>query len=77
MGAPLPALIKVCLSAMETSQFTFNQKFKVMFTVFWDPQGILLAHFQKRGENVISVEALGCNSLKTSRPDGKKATVSS
>jgi hypothetical protein len=25
-----------------------------MFTVFWDSQGILLAHFQKRGENVNS-----------------------
>jgi hypothetical protein len=25
-----------------------------MFTVFWDSQGVLLAHFQKRGENVNS-----------------------
>jgi hypothetical protein len=25
---------------------------KVMLTVFWDSQGILLAHFQKRRENV-------------------------
>lgn len=25
---------------------------KVMLTVFWDSQGVLLAHFQKRGENV-------------------------
>jgi histone-lysine N-methyltransferase SETMAR len=23
-----------------------------MLTVFWDPQGVLLTHFQKRGENV-------------------------
>jgi histone-lysine N-methyltransferase SETMAR len=47
---------------METSQFTFKQKAgkftpstrKVMLTVFWDSQGVLLAHFQKRGENVNS-----------------------
>jgi hypothetical protein len=26
----------------------------VMPTVFWDSQGVLLAHFQKRGENVNS-----------------------
>jgi hypothetical protein len=50
---------KVCFSAMETSQFTFEQNFnvtpsagKVMLTVFWDSHGVLLAHFQKRGENV-------------------------
>jgi hypothetical protein len=24
---------------------------KVMLTVFWNSQGVLLAHFQKRGEN--------------------------
>ena len=43
-------------SAMETSKFTLNQKFKVtpsagkvMLTKFWDSQGVLLAHFQKRG----------------------------
>jgi hypothetical protein len=28
---------------------------KVMLTVFWDSQGVLLAHFQKRGEDVNSV----------------------
>jgi hypothetical protein len=28
---------------------------KVMLTVFWDSQGVLSAHFQKRGENVHSV----------------------
>jgi histone-lysine N-methyltransferase SETMAR len=27
---------------------------KVMLTMFWDSQGVLLAHFQKRGENVNS-----------------------
>jgi hypothetical protein len=26
----------------------------VMLTVFWDTQGVPLAHFQKRGENVNS-----------------------
>jgi histone-lysine N-methyltransferase SETMAR len=25
-----------------------------MFTVFWDSQGVVLAHFQKHGENVNS-----------------------
>jgi hypothetical protein len=25
---------------------------KIMLTIFWDSQGVLLAHFQKRGENV-------------------------
>jgi hypothetical protein len=48
---------------METthSQFTFNQTYKVMsstgkvmLTMFWDSQGVPLAHFLKRGENVIS-----------------------
>jgi histone-lysine N-methyltransferase SETMAR len=38
--------------------------------------GVLIAHFQKRGENVNSasycaVESLGCNSQKTCRPIGK------
>jgi hypothetical protein len=50
-----------------------TKKFKVPPTagkVFWDYQGILLAHFQKRGENVNSVEASGCHSQKTSRPTG-------
>jgi hypothetical protein len=28
---------------------------KVMLTVFWDSQGVLLAHFQKHGENMNSV----------------------
>jgi histone-lysine N-methyltransferase SETMAR len=60
MGASLPTRVKVCFNAMETSQFTFsfNQKFKVtpsvekvMLTVFWDPQGVLLDSLQKPGEH--------------------------
>jgi histone-lysine N-methyltransferase SETMAR len=44
---------------METSKFTFNQKVtpsavKVMLTMFLDSQGVLLAYFQKRDENVNS-----------------------
>jgi histone-lysine N-methyltransferase SETMAR len=31
-----------------------TKKFKVMLIVFWDSQGVLLAHFQKYGENVNS-----------------------
>jgi hypothetical protein len=48
-----------CFNAMVISQFTFNQKFqvtasagKVKLIVFWDSEGVLLAHFQKRVENV-------------------------
>jgi hypothetical protein len=35
---------------------------KIMLTMFWDSQGVLLAHFQKHGENVNSV--LYCEVLK-------------
>jgi hypothetical protein len=31
-----------------------RSEFKVMRTIFWDNQGVLLAHFQKPGENVNS-----------------------
>jgi histone-lysine N-methyltransferase SETMAR len=54
MGASLSTQFKACINAMGTSQFTSNQKVKVMLTVFWDSQGVLLAHFQKLGENVNS-----------------------
>jgi hypothetical protein len=55
MGASLPTRIKACFSAVETSQFTFTPSVgKVMLTVFWDSQGVLLAHFQKLGENTNS-----------------------
>jgi hypothetical protein len=59
---------------MEKSQFTFsfNQKFKVMpsagrviLTMYWYSQGVLLAHFQKHGENVNS--ASYCEVLLTLR----------
>jgi hypothetical protein len=48
---------------METSQSLSTKIFKVMnttsagkvvFTAFWDCEGVLLAHFQKYGENVNS-----------------------
>jgi hypothetical protein len=53
-----------------------------MLTMFWDSQGVLLAHFQKQSENVnsasySSVEALGYNLQKMSSPTGKKGTASS
>jgi hypothetical protein len=51
-----------------------------MLTVFRDSQGVLLARFQKRGENVNFAsycEVLGCNSQKTSGPTGKRGTASS
>jgi histone-lysine N-methyltransferase SETMAR len=60
MGASLRNQIKACFNAMETSQFTssLNKKFratpsagKLMLTVFWDLQGVLLAHFQNSGEH--------------------------
>jgi histone-lysine N-methyltransferase SETMAR len=63
MGASLPTQVKACFNVMEASQFTFsfNKMFKVtpsagkvVLTVFWDSQGVLLAHFPKSGENVNS-----------------------
>jgi hypothetical protein len=57
---------------------------KDMLTVFWDSQGVPLAHFQDmwwKYEFYIvlwsSVEASGCNSQQTSRPTSKRGTVSS
>jgi hypothetical protein len=45
---------------METSQFTFTPPAgKVMLILFWDSQEELLAHFQKRGENVNSASNCG------------------
>jgi hypothetical protein len=35
---------------------------KVMLTVFRNSQGVMLAHFQKHGDNANSTESLGCNS---------------
>jgi hypothetical protein len=50
MGALLSTRTKACYSATETSQFTLKFKVtlsygKVMLTVFWDSQRVLLAHF--------------------------------
>jgi hypothetical protein len=53
---------------METSQFTFNQKvYGYKYIISWegyaylfrDYQGILLAYFQKHGENVNSASYCG------------------
>jgi hypothetical protein len=44
-------------SSPSVTQFKVTSKpsaGKVMLTVFWDSQGVLLAHFQKRGANVNS-----------------------
>jgi histone-lysine N-methyltransferase SETMAR len=39
----------------KSSKFKFTPSAgKVVLTLFWDSQGVLLAHFQKRGENVNS-----------------------
>jgi hypothetical protein len=61
MGASLTTLIKAYFHAMKhlTSPCTKKLKVtpsagKVMLTVFWDSQGVLLAQFQKYGENVNS-----------------------
>jgi hypothetical protein len=93
MGASLPTQIKACFNAMQTSLSSpshSTKKFKVMpsagkimLTVFWDSQEVLLAHLQEHGENVNSasyngsVEASGSNLQKTSRPPGKRGTASS
>jgi hypothetical protein len=45
---PSSASAKMCKVMSMPSAGTF------MFTVFWDSQGVLLAHFQKCGENVNS-----------------------
>jgi hypothetical protein len=62
MDASLPTRIKAYINAMETSQFTFNQKARCLRlchqlgTLCLPCFGILreLVHFQKRGENVNS-----------------------
>jgi hypothetical protein len=55
MIALLPTLSKACVNAMETSNFEVTPSAgMVMFTVFWDSQGVLSAQFQKRSENVNS-----------------------
>jgi hypothetical protein len=62
MSASLPTRIKACASMQwKHPSSPPTKKFKVppiagkvMLTVFWDSQGVLLAHFQKRGENVNS-----------------------
>jgi hypothetical protein len=46
---------------------------KVVLTVFWDPQAVLLAHFQKHGENVNS--ASYCEVML--KPTGKRVTAPS
>jgi hypothetical protein len=95
MGASLPIRISVlqCNGNMPVHLQSKSSNFKdmpsagkVMLTVFWDSQGVLLAHFQKRGENVYS--ASYCEVLlklrdavrrkrKISRPTGKRGTASS
>jgi hypothetical protein len=64
MGELLPTPIKAGFGAMDhpSSPFRSTKMFKVtpsagkvMLTVFWYSQGVPLAHFQKRGENVNSV----------------------
>jgi hypothetical protein len=61
MGASLPAQIKHASMGWKHPSSPSTRKFKampsawkVMLTVFWDSQGVLLAHFQKRRENVNS-----------------------
>jgi histone-lysine N-methyltransferase SETMAR len=49
-NAKIPAHLQ-----QKSSKFKITQLAgKVMLIVFWDSQGVLLAHFQKRGENVNS-----------------------
>jgi hypothetical protein len=93
MGGSLPTRIRVCFNAVETSQFTFNQK----------ARSLSLRHQLRRyayrvwrflGSTVSpvsevwrkcqlcitlwsSVEASGRNSQKTWRPTGRRCTASS
>jgi hypothetical protein len=68
-------------SSPSTKKFTVMPSAgKIMLTMFWDSQRVLLAHFQKCDVNVSSAsycDASGCNSQKTSRPTGKRVTASS
>jgi hypothetical protein len=51
-----------------------------MLTVFWDSQSPFSEAWWKREFFIVlwsCVEASGCNSLKTSRPSGKRGTASS
>jgi hypothetical protein len=51
----LQTAIKACFNPMETPQSSFTPSAgNVMFTVFWDSQRELLAHSQKRDDNVNS-----------------------
>jgi hypothetical protein len=53
---------------------------KVMLNVFWDSQGVLLAHFQKRDCDVLLKlrDAIrGKQFEEMSRPTGKRSTASS
>jgi hypothetical protein len=63
MGALLQTRINACFSAMETSQFTFSQKVQgYEYSICWEGYAyrvlgfsgttVLLAQFQKRGENM-------------------------
>jgi hypothetical protein len=93
MGASLPTRIKACFSAMETSQFTFNQKVQGSeYAVNWEGYACRVLRFSGRTVSpfseawwkcefcivlLSSVEASGCNSQKTSRPTGKRGAASS
>jgi hypothetical protein len=61
MGALLTTQIKACFHTMKHPSSPSTKKFKVtpsarkvMLTVFWDSQEVLLAHFQKCSENLNS-----------------------
>jgi hypothetical protein len=89
MGASLPTRIKAASMQWKHSSSPSTQKVtplagKVMLTVFWDSQGVLLIYFKKRGKNVYYVsccevlfEASGWNSQMMSRQAGKRVTASS
>jgi hypothetical protein len=56
-GDELQNRIREYFNAMEISEFTFNQysiSWEFMLIMFWDPQGVPLADFQKRIETVNS-----------------------
>jgi histone-lysine N-methyltransferase SETMAR len=62
MGASLTTRIKACfrkrpssLSTKKNNVTSTTSTGKIMLTVFWDSQGVLLAHFQRRRENANSV----------------------
>jgi hypothetical protein len=54
MGASLTTRIKGCFNAMETSQFTFNQKLEVYYAVSWEGYAFRVLEFSESAVSPLS-----------------------